>query len=68
MPENTGVVQDTVTGLYCTSYSTSLPNCLWGNENDAVEWETLAQAQAAASDMNVQIEWDRFIGKNPKPR
>ncbi len=68
MPQDAGVVQDSVTDFFCTSYSTEVPNCLWGSENDALEWPTLAGAQAAAADMNLQVQSDRFIGKNPKPR
>lgn len=69
MPSNHGVVKDTVTGLYCTSYSTTLSSCLWGNSNDAVQFSTLADAQNAANDMNGQAgTQDRFIGQNPPPR
>lgn len=69
MPQDKGVIKDTVTGLFCTSYNVVLENCQWGNSGDAVEFPTLENAQAAAEDMNGQAsQQDRFIGQNPKPR
>jgi len=68
MSNTTGIIIDTQTSLKCTLYSTSLPSCYWGSSNP-VEFETLAQAEAAAADMNGQAgAQDRFIGSNPKPR
>ncbi len=65
-----GVVKDTLTGLYCTSYNPVLENCTWGNAADAVLFETLPLAENAANDMNGQGgQQDRYIGQNPpKPR
>ncbi len=68
MGQQVGVIKDTTTGLYCTSYSTTLGLCTWGNSNDAVEFPTVADAQTAATDMNTQYGSDRFIGQNPPPR
>lgn len=64
-----GIIKDTLTGLFCTSYSTQLENCDWGNENNAVKFATLELAQSTAEDMNGQSgQQDRFIGQNPRPR
>lgn len=69
MPQNKGVVLDNVTGLYCTSYSTTVSLCQWGNSEDAVLFDTLELAQGAATDMNNQLQTDsRFVGVNPPPR
>lgn len=68
MPQDPGVIEDTIYGTVCTFYSTSLPNCGWGNEEDAVEFATVENAEAAAEDMNQQIgAASRFIGRRPKP-
>jgi len=66
MPDNTGVVLDTLTGLECSSYNATLSLCQWGG--NPVVFPTLGNATAAADDMNNQIGVDRFIGQNPKPR
>lgn len=67
MPNNTGVVLDTLTGLECSSYNPQLSLCQWGGS--PVIFPTLANAQSAADDMNSQASTDRFIGQNPpKPR
>jgi len=66
-----GIIKDTLTGLYCSDYSTSLPTCSWDiDDNDAQEFPTLQQAEDAAADMNGQAGVsDRFVGQNPpKPR
>jgi len=69
MPNQTGIIKDTLTGLFCTSYNFDVALCQWGNTNDAVEFPTLQNAQDAAADMNTQLQTDRFIGQNPpKPR
>ncbi len=68
MGQQKGVVQDTLTGLYCTDYSTTLSLCGWGNGADAVLFSDVATAQAVAADMNAQATTDaRFIGTNPPP-
>jgi len=68
MPDK-GVVKDTTTGLFCKTYSTSVNDCEWGNENQALEFPTLAGAESAANDMNMQLSVDgRFIGERPRPR
>lgn len=69
MPQTYGVVKDTLTGLYCSLYSTQLESCEWGNLNNAVHFIDLAAASAVAQDMNGQASTqDRFIGQNPPPR
>lgn len=63
-----GVVKDTTTGLYCTSYSTDVSLCQWGND-DLVLFPNIPAAESAAADMNTQLslETPRFIGTNPPP-
>lgn len=68
MPNNHGVIKDTLTGLFCTSYNVEVAQCQWGNSDSAVEFATLQNAVDAANDMNEQLQTDRFIGQNPKPR
>jgi hypothetical protein len=69
MPNETGIIADTLTGLECSSYSPILANCQWGGR-PSVEFPTLTNAINAAQDMSNQAGTpDRFIGKNPpKPR
>jgi len=62
-------IKDTLTGLYCTSYSTTLGLCAWGNINNAVQFSDIVCAQAVAADMNAQGGYEaRFIGQNPPIR
>ena len=67
MPQDVGIVKDTVLNLFCISYNTQLSFCGWGNENDAVDFGSLAAAEAVAADMNDQAGVDKFIGTHPKP-
>jgi len=68
MAQNHGVVKDTLTGLFCTSYNPTLSLCQWGNSDDAVLFETLQIAIDTANDMNSQVSAERFIGQNPPIR
>lgn len=61
------VINDTLTGLYCTSYATTLEHCTWGNLVNAVCFETQAQADAAIEAWGLGQQ-SRFIGQNPPPR
>jgi len=38
--------------LYCIGYTTTFNSCIWGNVDNAVVWETLAEAEAAALAIN----------------
>lgn len=69
MANKHGVVRDTVTDLFLTSYSTVLENCSWGNAVDAIEFEDVPAAETVANNLNgQQSQQDRFIGQNPPPR
>jgi hypothetical protein len=65
MPQEYFLIQDTVTGLYLTSYSTSSENCMWGSEENALHFNTSQKNAVIASLGGAE---GRFIGQNPKPR
>lgn len=49
MPKTLYVVKyDIETDLYLLYFSSNPEHCLWGNPNEALTWETLAQAQSVA--------------------
>ena len=50
MPQLKYVVKfNEATDLYLIVYSTVWDNCQWGSPNDAITWNTLAQAESVAS-------------------
>lgn len=68
MPSNYLLIYDNLTGLFLTSYSVSLPNCLWGNPLNGVHFANQAAVDAAISSWEGGSQNGRFVGQNPPVR
>lgn len=68
MPTCNFVIVDSSTGLYLSSYSTTLSLCTWSSKvGDAVCFNTQALADGAITSWG-ETPGQRFIGQNPPPR
>lgn len=59
-------IKDTQTGLWCSFYSVSLPNCGWDIILNAVDFGSQENADAAITAWG-ETPGQRFIGSNPPP-
>lgn len=59
-------IWDSQTGLFCSFYSISLPNCGWDVPFNAIDFGSEAAANNAISAWG-ETPGERFIGKNPPP-
>lgn len=57
---------DSQTGLWLTGYNEPVQNCTWGNEEDAVCFNSEAKRDEVLAELNLGAA--RFIGQNPRPR
>lgn len=63
MPQQTWVINDSLTGLCLSSYSTKLENCQWDVVENALQFQTQALADAAIDSWGDQ--GGRFFSSNP---
>jgi hypothetical protein len=68
MPNNQCyAIFDSQTGLWLTAYTEPVEYCLWGNQSDAVCFQTAADRDRVVGLLN-EGGTSRFIGQNPRPR
>lgn len=58
---------DSQTGLWLTAYTEPVEYCLWGNQSNAVCFQTEADRDRVVGLLN-EGGTSRFIGQNPRPR
>ena len=66
MPKTCYAIQDTLTGLWLTGYNENPENCTWGNEEDAICFNSAAKRDEVLATLGGTA--GRFVGSNPKPR
>lgn len=66
MPKICNSIFDTQTGLWLTAYTEPVEYCMWGNESNAVCFQTEADRDRVVGLLNNGSS--RFIGQNPRPR
>ncbi len=66
MPKTCYSIFDSQTGLWLTAYTEPVEYCMWGNESNAVCFQTEADRDRVVGLLNNGS--GRFIGQNPRPR
>jgi len=66
MPKICNSIFDTQTGLWLTAYTEPVEYCMWGNEENAICFNSEAKRQEVLDALNNGTS--RFIGQNPRPR
>ena len=67
MPDQTKVIFDNQTGLYCDHYSININFCSWSDGSSAQLFSSQTTVDAAINSWEGGSQDGRFIGKNPPP-